>query len=492
MNTPHPQPDPNDAPADLRLPHIAADGPPHFLPYQRRWIADKSPLKIIEKSRQIGLTYADAYDSVRKACGFQGRYDTFFSTRDEPTARRYIELCKDWARYLNLRADYLGFRVIDTEKDLHAHDLRLSSGLHIYSLSSSPDALVGKTGHIKLDEFAVHRDGGQLFRVAQPGTLWGGQLAIISTPRGECSVFNEILRDIKERGNRMRWSHHRVTLEDALDQGLLERINYFKVQRSLQAALADEPVITDPLPPVAPVSALSRPEFIADVRGRCLDEEHWLQEYCCVPVADSALFLSLDLITPCEAPGCLFPFELLLNAGETAPPLHGPLYAGVDIGRHEHLCVIDLAEQVGDVFWDRLRLELRGQSFAEMKRLLFAIMKLPRMQRACIDATGLGMQLAEEAQAEFGWQAEPVTFTPALKERLAFGLRTAFEQRLLRIDGNPALRADLLSMRRDITKSGNVRFLGESNDGHCDRFWAMALRQHAATARRKMVGAAVA
>ena len=39
----------------------------YFLPYQQRWIDDSSRLKIIEKSRQIGITYADAFDSVIKA-----------------------------------------------------------------------------------------------------------------------------------------------------------------------------------------------------------------------------------------------------------------------------------------------------------------------------------------------------------------------------------------------------------------------------------------
>ncbi len=37
----------------------------YFLPYQRRWILDTSPLKLIQKSRQIGIPYADAYHSVR-------------------------------------------------------------------------------------------------------------------------------------------------------------------------------------------------------------------------------------------------------------------------------------------------------------------------------------------------------------------------------------------------------------------------------------------
>ena len=39
----------------------------YFLPYQLRRLDDDSPLKIIEKSRQIGMTYVDAYDSMLKA-----------------------------------------------------------------------------------------------------------------------------------------------------------------------------------------------------------------------------------------------------------------------------------------------------------------------------------------------------------------------------------------------------------------------------------------
>ena len=40
---------------------------PHFLPYQSRWLHDHSRLKIMEKSRQVGITYVDALDSVKKA-----------------------------------------------------------------------------------------------------------------------------------------------------------------------------------------------------------------------------------------------------------------------------------------------------------------------------------------------------------------------------------------------------------------------------------------
>ena len=82
------------------------------------------------------------------------------------------------------------------------------------------------------------------------------------------------------------------------------------------------------------------------------------------------------------------------------------------------------------------------------------------------------MQLAERSKDRFGWKAEPITFAPAIKEELAFDLCRAFEDRKLRIDPDPALRADLRGVRKQVTSSGNIRFVAESDDGHCDRFWA--------------------
>ena len=75
---------------------------------------------------------------------------------------------------------------------------------------------------------------------------------------------------------------------------------------------------------------------------------------------------------------------------------------------------------------------------------------------------------------------------------MAFALRTAFEDRALRIDPDPRLRSDLRSIKKLVTSAGNIRFLGESEDSHCDRFWAKALRHHAAMKKEVCVGAWVA
>src|SRR5204863_7924891 len=115
---------------------------------------------------------------------------------------------------------------------------------------------------------------------------------------------------------------------------------------------------------------------------------------------------------------------------------------------------------------------------------LYRLLKLPHVKRACIDATGMGMQLAERARERFGWKVEAVTFTPTVKEDLAFTLRRDFEDRKLRIVRDDNLRSDLRALRKEVTSSGNIRFAGESDDSHCDRTWAKALRQHAARVRR--------
>ena len=156
----------------------------YFLPYQRAWARDTSPLRICAKSRQIGLSYVDSYDSVRKAAA-RGARDLWVMSRDEIQARQYIRYCKTWARVLNHAAEHYGEQVFMADgKPVTVQVLAFASKANIYALSSNPDAIVGKTGHVKLDEFALHKDQRTLYAVAKPVTQWGGTLSIISTHRG--------------------------------------------------------------------------------------------------------------------------------------------------------------------------------------------------------------------------------------------------------------------------------------------------------------------
>jgi phage FluMu gp28-like protein len=328
--------------------------------------------------------------------------------------------------------------------------------------------------------------------------MWGGQLSIISTHRGAQSVFNELIREIKEGGNPMGWSFHSVPIQEAVEQGLAERIR-LKQARVLECggkrsatplwvqleAQSTRPAAHGATGEAADEAArpAAREAFLNRLRAECLDEEQWLQEYCCTPADESTSFLSFELIDGCAAADCLKDFGYLAAC-------RNPLYLGMDVARKRDLCVIDVGEKVGDVVWDRLRIEFLNRPFAEIESELYRLLSLPQLKRACLDASGLGIQLAERAQRRFNWKVEPVTFTAAVKEELACGLRMDFQNRSLRIPDDPRLVADLRGVRKEVTLSGNTRYLGESEGSHCDRFWAKALRQHAAR-RKQMAGGMV-
>src|SRR5260370_2456828 len=105
------------------------------------------------------------------------------------------------AKILDLAVAPLGLQLLDPKSNLSAYALQFANGRRIYCLSSTLNALAGKRGHVKLDEFALHKDQRLLYKVAKPVTMWGGQLSIISTHRGIGTLFNEIITEILHHGN---------------------------------------------------------------------------------------------------------------------------------------------------------------------------------------------------------------------------------------------------------------------------------------------------
>ena len=101
-----------------------------------------------------------------------------------------------------------------------------------------------------------------------------------------------------------------------------------------------------------------------------------------------------------------------------------PLYLGGDIARVKDFTVFWLIRAVGGVRLTVHRVALRNMPFDEQERVLYELLELPTFRRACIDNSGLGRQLIERAQKRFGaYKVEPVTFTLAIKEELAYPLQ---------------------------------------------------------------------
>ncbi|MEP7041863.1 MAG: hypothetical protein ABI843_02305, partial [Dokdonella sp.] len=78
------------------LPDTAsADAPAVLLPYQQRWVADSSPLKVSEKSRRTGLTWAEAADDVTVAARTKAKQgmNVHYIGYNMDMAIEYIEAC---------------------------------------------------------------------------------------------------------------------------------------------------------------------------------------------------------------------------------------------------------------------------------------------------------------------------------------------------------------------------------------------------------------
>jgi phage FluMu gp28-like protein len=430
-----------------------------MLPYQARYIRDQSRLILVEKSRQIGFTWSVAYKLVSTTSLKSATFDDWVSSRDDLQARLLIEDCKHFASILHIGANDMGEQVIDESKN-SGHVLQYANGHRTHSLSSNPDAQAGKRGRRVGDEFAVQPDPRKWYGIAFPGITWGGSMELISTHRGSQNFFNELINEIVHKGNPKNFSHHRVTLQDALDQGFL-----YKLQCKL--------------PPDDERQQMDEADYYNLIRRGCPDDDTFMQEFMCVPSDDNSAFLSYDLISSCE-------YKPTEKWKLDVADLKGQLFLGVDVGRDHDLTVIWVMEQLGDVYHTRRVVTMQAETFAAQEESLYELLALPQVRRCCIDRTGIGRQFTERAIKRFGtYKVEGVNFTGPVKEELAYPLLAAFQDKSIRIPNDNAIRADLRAIKKETTTSGNIRFTADrGKNGHSDRFWAKALAVEAGRAAR--------
>src|SRR3990167_10930765 len=143
-----------------------------------------------------------------------------------------------------------------------------------------------------------------MWAISYPGITWGGNMELISTHRGSHSFFNHLVREARFGGNPKKISLHRVTLQDALEQGFL-----FKLQQAL--------------PFDAEQQAMDEAQYFDFVKAGAADEESFDQEYMCIPADADAKFLEYNLITACEYSG-----GTMWQRGPGRPPPRPPVRRG--------------------------------------------------------------------------------------------------------------------------------------------------------------------
>ena len=117
-----------------------------FLPYQKAWILDNSRIKLMEKSRQIGMSWTCAYELVRRHCQSAQKYDSWVSSRDELQAKldkTYDSLSAEAKSYLETLKEKYGdihFFVADCSSDEEMNQY-FAMGTKKYSCVISTDTL---------------------------------------------------------------------------------------------------------------------------------------------------------------------------------------------------------------------------------------------------------------------------------------------------------------------------------------------------------------
>ncbi|MGU0823062.1 hypothetical protein ACSEO6_24660 [Pseudomonas aeruginosa] len=459
-----------DLAAELELhgvvvPQDMADAVPEaegvFLPYQQRWFDDTSQIMIAEKSRRTGLTWAEAGRNVINAAKprRRGGCNTFYVGSKQEMALEYIAACALFARAFNemAQADVYEQTFWDDgrREEILAYMIRFpKSGFKIQALSSRPSNLRGLQGDVVIDEAAFHESLEELLKAALALTMWGNKVRLISTHNGVDNAFNSYIQDARE--GRKDYSIHRITLDDALAQGLYKRICYVTNQEWSPEA---EKQWRDKLYKNAP------------------NIESADEEYGCVPKKSGGTYLSRVLIEQAmvddhsiriyryEAPEGFEQWTPEMREAEIrawceenlAPELarlnpRNRHTFGEDFARRGDLTVFTPL-QIDPLLRKRVpfEVELRNLTYEAQRQVMFFICdRLPRLSGLAFDATGNGGYLAEQAALRYGagivdqvqlslaWYA---LWMPKLKGELeAFNLQIARHQ--TRLD-------DLLSIKVD-------------------------------------------
>jgi phage FluMu gp28-like protein len=409
-----------------------------LLPYQKSYVSDTARFKIWLASRQVGKSFAATFEAALDTLE-NPRTTWVYLSRGERQSRELAEKLKLHLEAMKVVADELEDRFfLEDGQVVKQLERRLPNGSRHIFLPANPDTARGYTGNIVLDEFAIHKDAKEIWGACYPTITRNRKLKVrvMSTPKGKSGKFYELWSGKDEkRGGTSAWSRHSTSIVDAVEGGLGIDID------ELRAGLADE--------------------------------ELWQQEYMLEFLDESTSFLSYELISQCEHDDAsqVCQMETLDEKSKK--------FLGVDIGRHKDLTVFWLLEQLGDTYWTRSVTVLKNAKFAVQEAALYSL--LPHVTRCCIDATGMGEQLAERAVEKFGGRVEPVKFNQQSKNDMAVTLRRAFEDRLIRIPIDNAIMDDLHSVKR-VPVGNNFRYDVDANegDGHADRFWALALARHAA------------
>lgn len=472
------------------LPNTAdSDVPAALLPYQQRWLADDADLKVAEKSRRTGLTWAEAADDVLIAgrTGTAGGMNVYYIGYNMDMAIEYIEACAMWARIFGQACEAMEegeeiFADGKDEKAIKTYTIRFASGFRIVALSSRPANLRGKQGVVVIDEAAFHGKLDELLKAAIALLMWGGKVRIISTHDGVDNPFNQLIEDI--RAGKRSGSVHRITFEDACSEGLFRRVCLRQhkvwsdeteamwkaaIRKTYGDAASEE---LDAIPSQGSGSWLSG--VLIEARMAVAP----MLRYTCPPG-----FEKEPDVYRYQVIQEWLDFEVAPLLAALDPQLQSVL--GEDFGRSGDLTVITPA-QIQQNLTRRVpfMLELRNMPHRQQEQILFFVCdRLPNFVKAAVDARGNGSAVAEFLAQRYGYsRVELIMATDSWYREQMPPLKAAFEDGTISIPRDKDVASDLrlVKMIRGVARVPDERTTGkDGNKRHGDAAISIAMMHYA-------------
>ncbi len=433
-------------------PHYAPDDPRSLLlEYQDRYWQDKSRFKFGLWSRQTGKDFTSEGEAVED-CFRTPKTPWMVAAPSERQSLDSLDKAKEWAEAFALQIhDYQERREgSSSESLLKSAEIIFSNGSRIRAVPGKPDTVRGTSSNVLLTEFDFFEDPDATWRAILPSItnpLRGGlkKVRIITTPNGIGSAGHKIWTK-DETNARVKWSRHKVTIEDAVRMGL--------------------------------------PVDIDELREIFADPDGWAQEFMCEFLDTVSTLLPYELIAACES------FEASLAMPSEYWDTRGgfPVDLGIDFGRKRDLTVCWANETISSTLAvTREVLELAKMPTPQQVEILRP--RIRKARRVALDYTGPGIGMGDYLVAEFGeWKPEAhkfgkielCNFSNAFKCDIFPKLRMAFERRGVLVPVSRTIREDLHSVNRVVTASGNVSYSApHTADGHADRCTGLALAIHA-------------
>jgi len=493
------------------LPTLKIDVDPaqsrYFLYYQLLWIADESPMRLAEKSVRIGWTYADAFKNVRKRLRHKKR-DYLFSTKDEPTAVEYVATCYQFAEIYNLTKsilshgiEYLKVPRFDEEgKDTGFTDevkigiIKFDNGSRIIAFSSNPNAMRAFGGDVGMDEFAFHQKAEQLWASGSQRVMWGFDIGVWSSHNGDGTLFNQFVREAQlGQGG---WSYYRVTMRDAIEMGLVEKINQTSggsqtreeflaaaIQRARLPEVADQELFCQPrggMNPIVPWASIQRCEQDYEIERIHLESEKVV-----------SLFGDFHPATAAEREQQIESY--VMSAFDRTLTERVAHLGGFDVaasGRGD-LAAIYVDRKLGDVQQLAGLFSCRTEDWHFLTTVLFVFLRQLTAPTFCGDETGLGRQICWTAAQHFPGIFFGINFRSD-KHDMGFSLMNQLQVAEKQFPkGHPDIAADFFALRKD-SQAGRWIFSEGSNPlnqaSHCDIAWAGGLATKAGSMEQRPPG----